>query len=50
MMLVGVMKDVEGRIVYTGTVDACWINRMLVGCQVQNNEGVCNLLKNLDIG
>jgi len=26
-------------VVYIGTVDACWINRMLAGCQVPIRRG-----------
>ena len=35
--------------VYIGTVDACWINRMLAGCQVQIDKRECDLLGDLDI-
>ena len=34
--------------VYIGTMDACWINRMLAGCQVQIRS--CDLLGGLISG
>jgi len=32
-------KDLRVPEWYIGTVDACWINRMLAGCQVQIKRG-----------
>lgn len=33
------VKDLREPEWYIGTVDACWINRMLVGCRVQIKRG-----------